>query len=127
MKQIKFTTFLLLFGAFFIVQPSYAMFETHNATSTAVVEKQKNDLKKEFKAEKRMAKFQKLFKKAGVDFSDPVNKWLWYGIFACGAAIVLSILWQAGSVGFGLLGALSSLLWIAGLIFLVVWVVKKFT
>lgn len=126
MKQIKFTTLLLLIGAFFIAQPSYAMFETHNTTSTALIEKQKNDLKKEFKVQKRVAKFEKLFKKAGIDFQDPVEKWLWYGIFGCGAAVVLSILWRAGTASFGLLGALSSLLLLAGIICLVIWVVKKF-
>ena len=52
MKQMKFTTLLLLLGAFFLVQPAFAMIETHNTVSTAAIEKQKNDLKKEFKAEK---------------------------------------------------------------------------
>lgn len=126
---MKFTTLLLLLGAFFLVQPAFAMIETHNTVSTAAIEKQKNDLKKEFKAEKRMAKFEKLFKKAGVDFKDPVNKWMWFWIFGWGAGIVISILAAATVTGggFGGLWILSSLCWLAGTVSLVIWLVKKFS
>ncbi len=129
MKQMKFTTLLLLIGAFFFIQPTYAMIETHSSQSTATtIEKQKNDLKKEFKAQKRMAKFEKLFKKAGVDFSDPVNKWMWFWIFGWGAGLVLSILAAATvTSGFGALWLLSSLCWLAGSVSLVIWLVKKFS
>ena len=130
MKQLKFTTLLLLLGAFFLVQPSYAMIETHNAVSTTTIEKQKNDLKKEFKMQKRMAKFEKLFQKAAVDFKDPVNKWMWFWIFGWGAAIVLSIVGAAAvtglSAGFGIWYLLASLCGLFGSISLIIWVVKKF-
>lgn len=121
MKQMKFTTLLLLLGAFLLAQPSYAMFETHNTTSTALIEKQKNDLKKEFKVQKRMAKFEKLFKKAGIDFSDPVDKWMWFWIFGWGAGLVLYLLLP------NTLWALSSLAWLFGTVSLVIWLVKKFS
>jgi hypothetical protein len=136
MKQFKFTTLLLLIGAFFLIQPAYAMIETHSAQSAATIEKQNNDLKKEFKAQKRMAKLERLFKKAGVDFKDPVNKWMWFWIFGWGAAIVLSVIATAAAVGgafsggFGIWYALALIGWAAGLfgtISLVIWLVKKFS
>jgi ABC-type multidrug transport system fused ATPase/permease subunit len=134
MKHFKFTTLLLLIGAFFFVQPSYAMIETHNAQSTATIEKQTKDLKKEFKAQKRMAKLEKLFNRAGVDFKDPVNKWMWFWIFGWAAALVLAIIGVAivaGTVGTGFgIGSIIALIgWLAGLfgtISLIIWIVKKF-
>ena len=128
MKQMKITTLLLLISAFFLVQPAYAMLETRTSTATATIEKQKNDLKKEFKAEKRMAKLQKFFKKA-IDFKDPVNKWMWFWIFGWGAGIVLSILAVATVTGggFGAIWLLSSLCWLFGSVSLIIWLVKKFS
>jgi hypothetical protein len=117
MKQFTLTALFLIFGAFFLSQPSYAMIEPHNGQSTATIEKQKNDLKKEFKAEKRMAKFEKLFKKA-IDLKDPVNKWMWFWIFGWGASIVLLAL-----PGVWILSSLAGLF---GTVSLVIWLVKKF-
>jgi ABC-type multidrug transport system fused ATPase/permease subunit len=135
MKHFKFTTLLLLIGAFFFTQPAFAMIETHTAQSEASIKKQNNDLKKEFKAQKRMAKLEKLFKKAGVDFKDPVNKWMWFWIFGWAAAIVLAIVGAAivvGTVGtgFGIGGIIALIGWLAGLfgtVSLVIWLVKKFS
>lgn len=51
-----------------------------------------------------------------VDFSDPVDKWLWFGLFGLGIGIVVALL-GLGGVG-GLIGFL-------GVVCLVVWILKK--
>lgn len=50
-----------------------------------------------------------------VDFSDPVNKWLWFGLFGLGAALVLGIF----SLGLGGLVAFLAV------VCLVIWLVKQ--
>lgn len=95
------------------------------------VRKQAKKAKKEARFEKRIAKFQK--KMAAIDFNDPVKKWMWFAIFAGGAAIALSIIWRASitggglGTGIGILSTLSWVLWLAATVFLVIWLVKMFT
>ena len=106
-------------GAFLFLQPVGAVVSsTHTAVTT--VEQQTSTLKKEFKAEKKATKLQKMFKKA-FDFSDPVNKWLWFAIVCWGAAVILSLLPFAVGLWYlyGLVGT-------AGTVFFIVWLVKKF-
>lgn len=104
--------------------------EVAKASSQAMTKAEVKEIKKEQRKVERIERIQKKLQKYGVDFSDPVNKWMWYWIFAWGAAIVVSILaWGvlSSSVGgFGILGLLSSLLWLAGTVSLVIWLVKKF-
>lgn len=50
-----------------------------------------------------------------VDFNDPVDKWLWFGVFGLGIAIVLSFF-----TPFGLAGLIAFL----AIVCLVIWVVK---
>ncbi len=50
-----------------------------------------------------------------VDFSDPVNKWLWFGLFGLGAALVLGIF----SLGLGGLVAFLAV------VCLVIWLIKQ--
>lgn len=104
--------------------------EVVSAASQAMTKAEVKEIKKEQRKVERIERIQKELQKYGVDFSDPVNKWMWYWIFAWGAAIVVSILaWGILSStvsGFGILGLLSSLLWLAGTISLVIWLVKKF-
>lgn len=74
------------------------------------------------KQTKRLEKWQhKLARKAAkkatpVDFSDSTERWLWFGIFGLGIAIVLGIV--SVSVLAGLVG-------LAAVVCLVVWVLKK--
>lgn len=104
--------------------------EVATTNSQAMTMSAIKEIKKEQRMEQRIERIQKKLEKYGVDFSDPVNKWMWYWIFAWGAAIVVSILaWGILSStvsGFGILGLLSSLLWLAGTVSLVIWLVKKF-
>ena len=62
-------------------------------------------------------KLFKLAKRASleIDFTDPVDKWLWFGLFGLGAAIVLSIF----SLGIGGLVAFLAV------VCLVIWLVKQ--
>jgi beta-lactamase regulating signal transducer with metallopeptidase domain len=76
--------------------------------------------KLQVKAQKKAAFFAKLAKK--IDFKDPVEKWLWFGIFGWGASILLYIL--AYAVPFlWILGALAGLF---GTVCIVIWLIKKF-
>ena len=64
---------------------------------------------------------------AGIDFQDPVNKWMWFWIFGWGAGLLLSILGAATLFsGGGILWILSYLCWLFGTVSLVIWLVKKF-
>ena len=79
--------------------------------------------KKELRMEKRLAwankKLEKHFAKSTKSLgglSDPIDRWLWYAIIAAGGAIIFSfIFWPIGTI-----------LWIASIVFLVLWIVKKF-
>jgi len=59
-----------------------------------------------------------------VDFNDPVDKWMWFWIFAWGLGLAASLL--AGIVGLGFFWFLSSVFFVFGFVALVLWLVKKF-
>jgi Flp pilus assembly protein TadB len=130
MKLMKITTFFMLLAAFLFTSPATAMIESNTATATTI-DKQKNELKKEFKMQKRLSKFEKFFKKAGIDLQDPVNKWLWFAIFGWGAAVVLWIISAAvvttTLTGFGIWALLGTLCSLFGTVAFVIWLVKKFS
>ena len=113
------------------------------ATHTALTKQQKKEAKqlarKQKRTERKMEKLQKFMTSekgqkmlGGLD--DPVDKWFWYWLIAWGASLLLSIIfWAAAGSGIGLfsggwviIGLLTTLLWIGGLIALVIWLVKKF-
>jgi hypothetical protein len=131
MKLMKITTFFMLLAAFLFTSPATAMIETNTAASTTTIDKQKNELKKEFKMQKRFSKFEKLVKKAGMDLSDPVTKWLWFAIFGWGAAIIFWIISAAAvttlSTSFGIWALLGTLCSLFGTVSFVIWLVKKFS
>jgi len=72
---------------------------------------------KSISGKKMNRKMLKLAKRASleIDFADPVDKWLWFGLFGLGAAIVLSIF----SLGIGGLVAFLAV------VCLVIWLVKQ--
>lgn len=79
-------------------------------------------MKQSKKMEKRMNRLtRRLERKAEkygnqIDFSDPVEQWLWFGVFGLGIAIALAIL----SLGF-----LSGLFALAAIVCLVIWIIKR--
>ncbi|MBK8967505.1 MAG: hypothetical protein R3D58_05530 [Saprospiraceae bacterium] len=140
MKTIRITLSLLIFA--FILPAATVRASEEVPASAARMEMvkkaaaQKDQIAKAFKAEKKALKF-KLFKKKGnrVDFSDPVDKWMWFWIFGWAAGLLLSILAAAvttggiysGSFGFGaVLFTFAWLAWLFGSVCLIVWLVKKF-
>ncbi len=149
MKNLKFTFFFILLAAFFVNAPmSYAVKTvTTPVTETAVKTKKegkffKNVKKKRASLKQRFSKWKhnlvgKILKK-GIDLDDPVKKWLWYAIIGVGGAIVLSILASVlavgavstgASTGVGislLLGIFAGLLYLAGTVAFVIWLIKKF-
>ena len=86
-------TLLMLLGLFLIdSQPAMAVIaSTSIVLPSTTIEKQSKDLKKEFKAQKRLNKVKNLLQKVGIDFSDPIRKWMWYSIFCAGTALVFLI------------------------------------
>ena len=139
----KILAFVLMIAV--ITQSGYAVNTIKNLLPGNGVEQQINTVKsntlskaeaksiqkaerKEFRTQKRIAMVQrfmakKMAKKA-IDFQDPVNKWLWFGIFGWGAGLLLWII--AGSVLSGGIGLLASLCWLFGTVAFVIWLVKKF-
>jgi hypothetical protein len=105
---------MLIFGTFLFIQPAKAIISSTNATSTAVSQRS-FALKQEFKAQKKLAKFEKIMQKVGIDTKDPVKKWLWFA----GIALVASIVLYA--IGQYTLGYLASS---AAGIFFIVWLLK---
>lgn len=77
-----------------------------------------NTEKKASKRLERIAKrLERKMAKRGmqVDFSDPVDQWLWFGVFGLGIAILMSFF------NFGIGGLIAFL----ALVCLVIWVVKR--
>lgn len=114
---------------------------SHSAVATKQLKAAKKLEKKQKRTAKKMAKFQKFMKSKKVQkmlggLDDPVDKFFWYWVIGWGAAIILSIIAVAvatGGVfsgGFGVAWVLALLGWLAGLagtVFLIVWLVKKFS
>ena len=116
------------------VEKKISLVESKTLTKTEAKAIQKLE-RKEARSQKRLAIVQKLMmknaSKKAVDFKDPVNKWLWFGVFGWGAAFVLWILAAAlvtggGFLGGGVLGLLASLVGLFGTVSFVIWLVKKF-
>ncbi len=135
MKNFRLLGFLTLVAIFVLAPQTQAINPADRAPLQEAVSHHQLT-KKEQRQQKRLEKRLKKMEKKGVDFDDPVDKWLWYAIFAGGAAIVLSILipvlFSATLItegGFGLyylLWLLTSLLGLAGAVSFVIWLVKKF-
>lgn len=126
-KQI---IFLLAFITLTTITPT----ATHASTAVSkqdmragLAEKMRNNPKRVFKNEKKTTKrLNKIAKRierkalkhgVQVDFSDPVDKWLWFGLFGLGIAVVSSFF----NLGIG------GLIAFLAVICLVVWVVKRGT
>jgi amino acid transporter len=116
----------MLFAAFSFTIPAKAMVEKTNASATMIAQ-QTNKLKKDFKMEKRQEMVQKSLKKSG--FKDPVNKWLWFGLSSLllgGLSFFIALLGgHNNSPIFAFLGRLTLVFIAIGVIFLIIWLVKK--
>lgn len=116
-------TLLTLVGLLLLVttQPLAAITSSLTPVSAEMIEKQKTDLKHEFKAKSRQNKVERLLQKAGIDFKDPIRKWMWYCLISIAAAAAFFLLLLASpSVLFGILlniALLAAL--VTGIIFLV--------
>ena len=123
--KITQTFFAIVILLFAFIAPCSAV---HKAPKDIGIERSKLDKKKAAKLDKKLQKLQKkmenkIAKKSanadgGVDFSDPVDKWMWFWIFGWGLAILL------GLVGLGTLGWIVG---VAGTVALILWLVKKFS
>ncbi len=110
--------------------------DANKALTKADMKAAKKLEKKQLRMDRKMAKMEKFLSSkkgqkmlGGLD--DPVDKFFWYWVIAWGAGIVLSILVPAIFLSGGLGGAtalllLSTLVWLAGTVALVIWLVKKF-
>ncbi|MEM1218657.1 MAG: hypothetical protein AAGH79_07085 [Bacteroidota bacterium] len=145
MKNFKFLTLLSALVLLVSVQNASAVVYVQPADAAVAAEATemdkatKKEMKRQARLEKRIAKFEKKLAKKGmtmedVDFSDPVQKWLWFALFGWGAGIVLSILatilfaslLTTGGFGLGaVFWLLASLCYAFGSISFIVWLIKK--
>lgn len=126
-KQIIFLFACLIIG---VVTPSgvQASVAVSKAEMRAAVAEKMRSAPERFskttdhKTEKRLHRLtKKLERKAEkygvqIDFSDPVEQWLWFGVFGLGIAIAFAILE---------LGTLSGLFALAAIACLVIWIIKR--
>jgi hypothetical protein len=97
------------------------------ASQEITKERSEKEIKKLEKLEKRIQKkVEKMNAKANaeVDFDDPVDKWMWFWIFSWGLGLGVAFLDIFISIG--ILGFISSALFLFGFVALVLWLVKKF-
>lgn len=128
MKTLKIYFFFVV-SAMIFVQPLQAVtyVVTPNQDQTGLTKKSANvheaskALKQQFKQEKRMAKFERMVAKMGIDMKDPVQKWLWFAILCWGVSVILYIL---SAISGGFLWYLAYLASVAGAIFFVIWLLK---
>lgn len=137
MKTLPTTLCLLVFTLFL------ASFSTVNASNAVSEEKttemlqQKASENEGFTAQvmskmekrfaKKMAKMEKRFAKrfgnsTKVDFSDPVDKWMWFWLAGWAAGFLLYSFGYFIAAPFWYLGYLC---WLAGTVCLVIWLLKK--
>ena len=84
--------------------------------SYAAAEKTGEVKKVSKRLEKKVTKLLKKLQKAAIDLDDPVDKWMWFWLLSWGASIVIGIL---------LSGWLARLLFAAGTIFLIIWLIRR--
>jgi len=122
--------------SFAVVGPAAPVLDENTELNEKVIPQEMT--KKELRQQKKIKKFQKKLQKMqdkgqGVDFSDPVNKWMWFWIFGWGLALLLSILvpiiFLSGGTGIGGavgLAAAIGLIGLFGTVSLIIWLIKKF-
>jgi ABC-type multidrug transport system fused ATPase/permease subunit len=150
MKAIKLTLFLAILASFFPMT-TYASTavvstpEVRQSMMQKLMDKKEqlvtNLETKDSKFAKKLAKMERRFEKfasKGVDFKDPIKKWMWFWIFGWAAALVLFIVAVAVaaaavttttgvSAGFGAAGIIYLLGYLCGLfgsVSLIIWLVK---
>jgi hypothetical protein len=107
------------------IAPSAALASQKVSLSTArtALVKKTAEKAKSFKKDSAfLAKFKFKNAEAPIDFQSEPDKWMWFWIFAWGLAIVTSFLFFTGGAGF-----IPSLFYLAGLVFLIIWLVQKFS
>lgn len=140
--KIKGLLFMLALVLGFQVQQAIASVATTNGIEPVMAEEFTSaadaDYAKVIKKEKKglgklvswvKSKGQKLIKKLAQigGFGDPVDRWFWFWIIGWGAGLVFSIIGTAAFFSGGwILWTLSSLLWLAGSVCLIIWLIKKF-
>ena len=128
MKNTSVLSLLIIPLLLLVVQPALAVVSVNSnqETTTSLAATGKKEQKQQKRLEKIMEKvgkkMDKLAKK-GVDFTDDVDKWLWYAIVLGILSLVTSILfinpWLV--VGFGWI---PGILWTAAVVCFIVWILK---
>jgi hypothetical protein len=134
MKSMKIFTLLSFVAVMFFAAPMAQAAVALESAAVEVIEADQQLSKKDLKTQKRLERMQKKMTKKGmdVDFSDPVQKWLWFAIFGWGIGIVLTILasvlftatlgggWGAAAI----LWLVAYLAYLFGSISFIIWLVK---
>lgn len=126
-KQLIFLFACLLFASLNPTPTQASIVVSPEEARTSLAEKMGLDAEKmskltSKKTEKRLnrlvKKMERKAEKRGeqIDFSDPVDQWLWFGVFGLAAAIAFAIL----DIGF-----LAGLCALAAIVCLIIWLVKR--
>ena len=138
MKQMLLLLLMTVFCLSSMNLQAAASVATPNATSITTEKKADMPTWKAKIVEKIASKFAK-----PIDLHDPVKKWLWYSLISYGSGLILAIIGgviaaaavasaaTSGTIatGFGIGGILAGLgylLLLAGSVFFIIWLVKKF-
>jgi hypothetical protein len=106
---------LILTLAFFT--PAFAVI-TDSKTAPLPIFVQKVTPSNSAGAQKKESKIQKILKKRGIDFTHPTDKWLWFGLGLVALSVVMSVL--------PIVRIFASLISLVGVVFIFIWLFKKF-
>lgn len=124
-KQLIFILACLALTVFAPIQTEASVAVSKQEMRTGMAEKMRDNPNSVFKNNKKVSKrmnriakrIERKMLKHGmdVDFNDPVDKWLWFGLFGLGIAILMSFF----DLGIG------GLIAFLAIVCLVIWVVKR--
>ena len=124
--KISKAIFVFVVGLFLCNQPILAVTRSAKNVSMVSTEQQQTlSSKAAVKAEKKAAKWQKVLKKVGLNFSDSEGKWLNLALIFGILGFALLILGSLLKILSGVLGLLAGISLLIAVICLIVWCFKK--
>ena len=124
--KISKAIFVFVIGLFLCNQPMLAV--TNSATNVSMIsteQQQTLSSNKAVKAEKKAAKWQKVLKQVGLNFSDSEGKWLNLALIFGILGFALLILGSLLKILSGVLGLLAGISLLIAVICLIIWCFKK--
>jgi hypothetical protein len=107
---------LILTLAFFT--PAFAVITNSRTASLSTLNQPSTPSKQALHGQKKAGIIQKILKKKGIDFTHPTDKWLWFGLGLLALSVVMSLL--------PVVRLFASLISLVGVVFIFIWLFKKF-